>query len=228
METRPDIDNDSKLPGRVLVIGAHPDDAVLGCGGAIARYVGENREVFYCCATRVYTPDWTPEYVENQMKELEASNRVLGINKTIYLDFPAVKLDTVPQKKLNDTIYQVVREVSPEIVYVHDGNDLNMDHRLLYESTLIATRPVDSGIERVLSYCTNEFGQIRAPFVPNVYIDISATIETKVRAMECFASEMRPFPHPRSPEIIRAMAMKRGSETGVPYAEAFRLVRELI
>jgi LmbE family N-acetylglucosaminyl deacetylase len=223
-----DSKNNSSHPERVLVIGAHPDDAVLGCGGVIVRYSREGKEVYLCVATRAYTPDWSPEYVANQMKELENSNRILGVKKTYYLDFPAAKLDTVPQKVVNDTLWGLVNEVRPQVIYVNDGDDLNADHRLLFESALVATRPVNGYIRRVLSYSTSEWGPIRAPFSPNVYIDITDTFEAKIRALMCFASEIRPYPHPRSPEIIKALTEKRGSEAGIPMAEAFRLIREVI
>jgi LmbE family N-acetylglucosaminyl deacetylase len=214
--------------GRVLVLGAHPDDAVLGCGGTIARYVGEGSEVYVCVATKAFTPDWTPEYVANQMKELEESNLILGIKKTFYLNFPAASLDTVPQKKLNDALWQVVNEVRPQSVFVNNQDDVNIDHRLLFDAALVATRPLNNYIKRVLSYSTFEFGQLRAPFMPNVYVAITGMLEIKIKAMAPFLSEMRPYPHPRSPEIITALAKKWGSEAGIPLAEAFKLIREVI
>ena len=213
---------------RALILGAHPDDAVLGCGGTIARYVGEGTEVYVCVATKAYTPDWTPEYVANQMKELEASNRILSVKKTFYLNFPAAGLDTVPQKKLNDALSRVVDEVRPQFVFVNNQDDVNDDHRRLFDSTLVATRPINRYIKKVLSYSTFEFGQLRGPFTPNVYIDITGTFEVKIKAMESFVSEMRSYPHPRSPEIIRALAQKWGSEVGIPLAEAFKLIREVV
>jgi LmbE family N-acetylglucosaminyl deacetylase len=216
------------LAERLLVIGAHPDDAVLGCGGTIARCVSEGGEVYICVATKAYTPDWSPEYVANQMKELEASNCILGVKKTFYLDFPAAALDMVPQKRLNDLLCRIVDEVRPQLVFVNAQDDVNVDHRLLFDSTLVATRPTNRFIKKLLSYSTFEFGQLRAPFVPNVYIDVTATLEVKIKAMEPFVSEMRPYPHPRSPEIIRALAQKWGSEAGIPLAEAFKLIREVV
>lgn len=228
MENQMDFEKDTPAPERVLIIGAHADDAVLGCGGTIVKYTGESRDVYLCLATRAYTPDWSPEYVANQMKELEESNRVLGIKKTFYLNYPAARLDTVPQKDLNDTLWRVINELKPQLIYVNDGDDLNADHRLLFESALVATRPINGYIKRVLSYSTSEWGPIRVPFSPNVYVNITGTFDCKIKAMQCFASEIRPYPHPRSPEIIKALAEKRGSEAGVALAEAFRLIREVI
>ena len=89
-------------------------------------------------------------------------------------------------------------------------------------------RPANGDIKKVLAYSTFEFGQLRAPFVPNVYVNVTETLEVKIRAMESFASEMRPYPHPRSPEIIRALAQKWGSEAGIPLAEAFKLIKEVV
>lgn len=215
---------------RVLVIAAHPDDGALGCGGAIARYIKEGKEAYLCIVTRVYTPDWTQKYLENRDKQIDASNKILGIKKTLSLDFPAVKLDTVPQKKLNDALTQVIREVAPELVYIPHMGDLNRDHRLVFEASLVATRPVGNAVKGILSYetlSTTEWGQVFAPFVPNVYIDITETFDTKLKAVAAYADEIRAYPHPRSPEAVKALAQKRGSEAGVALAEAFTLIREL-
>jgi N-acetylglucosamine malate deacetylase 1 len=227
-ENRLNTEAETALGERILIIGAHPDDAVLGCGGTIARCVSEGARVFYCVATRAYTPDWTAAYVANQLVELEASNRILGITKTFYLNFPAAGLDTIPQKKINDSLWQIVSDVKPHSVFVHNQNDINVDHRLLFDAALVATRPTNGRIKRLLTYTTLEFGQLRAPFTPDVYIDIRATLGVKIQAMAAFPGEMRPYPHPRSPEVITALAQKWGSEAGLYAAEAFRLIREII
>lgn len=215
---------------RILVIAAHPDDGALGCGGAISRHVREGNEVYLCIVTKVYTPDWTEKHLANRDKEIEKSNSLLGIKKSYSLDFPAVKLDTVPQKTLNDALSRVVSELQPHQVYLPHQGDLNRDHRLIFEAALVATRPVGSRIRSIMSYetlSTTEWGQTIAPFVPNVYVDIAETFETKLRAIEAYEDEMRAYPHPRSPEVVRALAVKRGSEAGVALAEAFMLIREL-
>jgi len=216
---------------KVLVIAPHPDDEVLGCGGTIARHTGKKDDVHLCIVTKAYTPDWSEEFLKNRSEEIAESNRILGIKKTRFLDYPTAKLDTFPQKTLNEEISAVVNAVEPDIVYIPHRGDLNKDHRLVFEASLVATRPLKHRIKRILSYETlseTEWGQPIGPFVPNVYVDISETFGDKIKAMEAYASEIKPYPHPRSLEIIEALAKKRGSEAGVRSAEAFVMIREVV
>ncbi len=217
---------------KILVLAPHPDDEVLGCGGTISKYGKRGDEVYLCVATQAYTPDWSKEFIKNRLKEVERASKALGIKKTYFLGFPTVKLDTVPQKELNEAILKVVKEIRPEIVYMPHHGDLNKDHRLVFESALVATRPNANGsVKRLLSYETlseTEWGNGLGEFIPNVYEDISKEIKTKIEAMKAYRSELKEFPHPRSPEIIEALAKKRGSEAGLKCAEAFMLIRETL
>ena len=216
---------------KILIIAPHPDDEVLGCGGIIAKHTKEGDEVYLCIVTKAYTPDWSEEFLKNRPKEIEKANKILGIKKTYFLDYPTVKLDTIPQKELNEEISKVVNVVNPDILYIPYKGDLNKDHRLVFESSLVATRPANHKVKRILSYealSETEWGQSIEPFTPNVYIDISETFEKKIEAMKAYESELKQYPHPRSLEIVEALAKKRGSEAGVKFAEAFMLVREII
>ena len=163
--------------------------------------------------------------------EIEKSNKKLGITKTIFLGFPTVKLDTVPQKELNDSLLRVIADTQPEIVFIPHNGDLNKDHRIVHEAALVVTRPLCSSVKKILAYETlseTEWGHSIAQFRPGVYIDITGFIELKKEAMQLFETELKIAPHPRSIELISALAMKRGSEIGVKYAEAFMLIREII
>jgi LmbE family N-acetylglucosaminyl deacetylase len=216
---------------KILIIAPHPDDEVLGCGGTIAKHTKQGDEVYLCIVTKAYVPDWSEEFLKNRPKEIEKANKILGIEKTYFLDYPTVKLDTIPQKELNEAISKVVNEVKPDIVYIPHKGDLNKDHRLVFESSLVATRPINHKVKRILSYETlseTEWGQTIEPFIPSVYVDISETFEKKIEAMKAYESELKQYPHPRSSEIVEALAKKRGSEVGVKFAEAFILIREII
>jgi len=216
---------------RVLIIAPHPDDEVLGCGGTIVKHAKNGDEVYLCIVTKGYIPDWSEEFLENRPKEIEKANKILGIKKTYFLDYPTVKLDTIPQKELNESISKVVNEIKPDILYIPHKGDLNKDHRLVFESSLVATRPVDHKVKRILSYETlseTDWGQPIEPFIPNVYIDVSETFVIKIEAMKAYGSELKRYPHPRSLDVIEALAKKRGSEIGVKFAEAFVLIRELV
>ena len=149
------------------------------------------------------------------------------------MDFPTVKLDTVPQKELNDSLARVVNKVKPEVAYLPHKGDLNKDHRLVFEASMVALRPLkESTVARILCYETlseTEWGssEIESIFVPNVYVNIENTLETKLKAMSAYASELKDYPHPRSLDMLKVLAQKRGAEAGLVAAEAFMLVREI-
>jgi len=215
---------------KVLVIAPHGDDEVLGAGGALSRHARAGDELYRCIVTKTYSPEWSAAFQEEREKEIERSGKILGIAKTFSLGFPTVKLDTIPQKELNDRLSEIVKEVRPDVVYTTSGADLNRDHRLVFEATLVATRPVPgSPVKKLLSYevvSETEWGRALGVFCPNYYVRLDAEdMRKKVVAMQAYASELRPFPHPRSLETLEALAKLRGSEIGEELAEAFTLIR---
>ena len=215
---------------RVLIISPHPDDEVLGCGGTIAKYVDRGDTVYLCMITTVYPPEWSEEYIQNKKIEITNSTEILGIAKTFFLDLQAVKLDIVPQKQINDLLQKIVNETKPDIVFIPWKGDLNRDHRIVFESSLVATRPLNTTIKKILAYETlseTEWGQSIEAFHPNVYEDISSYISKKLDAMRSYKSELKEYPHPRSLENIEILAKKRGSEVTIKFAEAFMLIREI-
>ncbi|MBI1984587.1 MAG: PIG-L family deacetylase [Candidatus Wildermuthbacteria bacterium] len=216
---------------KILVIAPHPDDEVLGCGGTIKKHAEKGDQVFLCIGTKAYTPDWTEEFMRERVHEIELANKTLGISKTYFLDFPTVKVDTIPQKEVNDAIARVVKEIRPEVMYIPHGGDLNQDHRIFFGASLVAGRPIPgSSVKQIFSYealSETEWGNELTPFVPNAYVDIAEEIGAKKEAMQAYKSELREFPHPRSLKAIEALAQKRGSEAGMEYAEAFMVIRHL-
>lgn len=218
---------------KVLVIAPHPDDEVLGCGGAIAKHTSEGDEVYLCIVTKAYPPEWSEDEVRERKEEVLKVNEILGIKKTRFLDLPTVRLDTIPQKELNDLIAQIIDKVNPQILYIPHKGDVNKDHQIVFDAVMVAIRPKpNSTLGKVLSYETLSETEWAAPgtesaFVPNVYVDISETLETKLKAMQEYRQELKQFPHPRSLEAVSALARWRGSTIGVEAAEAFMLVREI-
>lgn len=213
---------------KVLIIAPHPDDEVLGCGGTIAKYAARGDSVSVCYVTSAYPPEWSEEYLRKKEIEIQRSNDILGISKRFDLRYPTVKLDTIPQKDINASLQEVVIEVLPECVFIPHRGDLNMDHRIVHDASLVALRPVNHCCSRILSYETlseTEWGPKTASFEPRYYVDVSDTITTKIEAMEAFTTEIKEMPHPRSREGILALAQKRGSEILVEAAEAFMPIR---
>lgn len=218
---------------KILVIAPHPDDEVLGVGGTIAKHARAGDSVYLCIATEGYAPDWSEKFLKNRPEEVKNANKILGIKKTYFFGFPTVKLDTVPQKELNEAISKVVSKVKPDVAYIPHRGDVNMDHRLIFEAAIVALRPKPGGsARRIMSYETLSETEWGVPpkedvFAPNMYVNISDTLKIKLKAMSAYKSELKRFPHPRSLEGIRTLAKKRGTEAGLKVAEAFMLVREI-
>ena len=174
-------------------------------------------------------PQWTEDFIKDRPRQIRAAADVLGVKDIYPLDFPTVRLDTLPQKELNEKIADVVRKVKPDTLYIPHRGDLNRDHQLVHEAALVAARPTaGQSIKHVLAYearSETEWGFL--PFIPTVYEDIADEMESKVEAMRVYASEVKDFPHPRSLEAIDALAKTRGSEAGLKRAEAFMLIRSI-
>ncbi|MGD0807852.1 MAG: PIG-L deacetylase family protein [Anaerolineales bacterium] len=219
---------------KILVIATHPDDEVLGCGGAIARHIARGDRVEVVIVTRGAPELYSEGQVNILRQELHAAHSILGVSVAHFLDFPAPKLDTVPQHELADSIGARIREYQPETVYFPHRGDLHSDHRAVFQSTLVAARPIGpQSVRRLLSYETLSETEWAAPigeeaFLPNVFIDIAEFLEKKKQAMAAYRSQLKEFPHPRSLQSMESQARLRGGTAGFQAAEAFQLIRELI
>ena len=223
----------------VLVLAAHPDDEVLGCGGTIARLAQAGHEVSIAILGEGITSRYRDREQAEQalLTQLHGDSQkvadLLGAKQLFLRGLPDNRFDSVPLLDIVKIIEDLIAETTPEVVYTQHGGDLNIDHVMLYRATLTATRPVGAyAVKKVYAYevaSSTEwaFAQFAPAFRPNVFVDIDGTLETKIQAMECYESEARPFPHPRSPDALRAIARRWGSVVGVPAAEAFELVREV-
>lgn len=221
---------------RILVIAAHPDDEVLGVGGTVIGHVRRGGRVVVLILTDGVTSHHT--VTEPQKAAARKAGAVLGVEAVHFVDLPDQQLDGLPLLEIIRPISTLIQEFRPQVVYTHHRGDANQDHRAVFTATLVAVRPVgDTPVRRVLSYEVASSTEWGPPFpewafLPTVYVDISETLETKLLAFEAyretFISEVKPFPHPRSPEAVRLYAQQRGITVGMPAAEAFVLVRDLI
>lgn len=214
---------------RVLAISAHPDDETIGAGGALLRHQDDGDELHWCIVTQTYTPQWTEEQMALFRGQTERVAERLGMKSVHRCGFPTVKLNTIATIDLSSAIQRAVDEVRPEVVYIPAAHDVNDDHVAVHHAALVATRPLPwSSVRRVLGYeisTTSRFG-IHG-FAPNVFIDITNTLERKLELMALYESELRPFPHPRSLEALRLFAVERGISVGLGAAECFELVRDI-
>jgi len=224
----------------ILVLAAHPDDEVLGCGGTIAKY-GKNNDIYVAIlgegiSSRYKKRKGAKKEILKLKKDSIKAGRLLGIKSVFFFNLPDNCFDTVSFLEIVKKIEEVIKKIKPEVIYTHHSGDLNIDHRLTFQAVLTATRPVKGcSVKEIYSFeipSSTEwsFGKIEKDkiFNPNIFEDISDALETKLKALKAYKNEIRKFPHPRSSKTIRAMATKWGSVAGLKYAEAFELTRKII
>ncbi len=219
---------------RVLVVAAHPDDEVLGCGATLARHCAEGGS-----AAVIFLADGIcsrkPADRERELAARhDAARRAcaeLGVIDVTLMAYPDNRLDTIP---LLDTVQDIERAVQrsrPDIVYTHHGHDVNIDHRRVHDAVVAACRPQPGcSVRQLLFFETASSTEWRppasmAPFAPNWFVDVSDYLPRKLAALSIYADEMRAFPHPRSIEAVEHLARWRGAMVGVAAAEAFELGR---
>jgi LmbE family N-acetylglucosaminyl deacetylase len=214
-----------------LIIAPHLDDEVLGVGGAMARWAQEGLQVHVAVVTRGRPPLYSDAEEERCREEGRLAHARLGVAATWFLDLPAAELDTLAHRELNGRLADLVRTCRPVELYLPFLGDVHLDHQLVFRSGLVAARPTSPGYpRRVYAYETLSETNWNAPFLtpgflPNHYVDISAFLDTKLDAFACFRSQVRPAPHERSLDALRAQATLRGATVGLGAAEAFITIR---
>ena len=226
---------------KVLFIGAHPDDVELGCGGIINKltYSGnEVRVIFLAEGTscRYNKCDIESDDVKKEIKfrtdcAIKSLNH-LDVNSYEFYDLPCGRLDSEPLIDINKIIENEINKFKPDSIYTHSNTDTNKDHRIIFESTRIATRPgsktfvSDVYLYEVLSSTEWNFNH---PFVPNNFIKLSELdLNKKIDSLKMYETEMGDWPYPRSEEGISTLAKYRGMQIGTPYAEAFEVFRSCV
>jgi len=209
----------------ILIIAPHPDDEVLGMGATIKKLSKSNN-----VSLLVVSEGASAQYSDKKMKSVRhnaclKSSKFLGIKKVTFLDFPDMKLDTIPHLELNKKIEKIIQKIKPKVIYSPPYNDLNLDHKLVFRSILVATRPQSSTVESL--YCYELPGLVKDAFQANVYVDIEKEFEYKIRSFKFYKSEIMNFPHPRSIKAIENLAIQRGVESGLKKAESFNLIKKI-
>lgn len=217
----------------ILVIAPHPDDEVLGVGGTMAKHIAAGEQVSVGIVTRGNPGVFPDEQVATVRAEAKAAHEWLGVSRTRFSDdIPAPGMDTVPQHDVVNLIRTWLDELQPKTLYIPHRGDVHIDHRLTFEAALVAVRPGYSSVRRVLAYETlseTEWSTatVQDAFLPNVFVNITAYLPDKLAAMNCYKSQSKEFPNPRSAQSIEALARHRGATIQAPAAEAFSLVREI-
>lgn len=220
------------LGNRILVVGAHPDDEVLGCGGLLAANAHSGGENHVLIVSEGSAAQYGQDQEASQRRHLQLvrATELLGVKKVFHWDYPDMRLDEVSHIELNSRIQQLIEEGEYDFVFTHHPYDVNLDHQIVFRSVLVATRPVPkSRVRGLLTYHINsstEWGMTSQSerFYPNAYLNISNWLDNKLTALSFYEDEMREYPHPRSIEAVRNRAYVFGSEVGYTAAEAFNII----
>ncbi len=219
---------------KVLVVAAHPDDEVLGCGGTMARHAAAGDEVHVLFLADGEGARLDAGSVPERMRTARAAAEILGARDPEFLSLPDNRLDSLDLLDVVRRVEYVVERVRPTVVYTHHGGDLNIDHRIACKSVLTACRPLPGHPVRAIYAfevaSSTEWADSSTPdaFRPDRWVDVTAQLDAKHRALECYVAEMRPFPHSRSFEAVEALARWRGASAGLEAAEAFTTLRVVI
>ncbi|MBN1793551.1 MAG: PIG-L family deacetylase [Candidatus Omnitrophica bacterium] len=221
----------------ILIVAAHPDDEILGCGGTVARLIKEGHAAYTLLLGEGVTsrdeerdPKKRGKEINSLRNQAQQANAALGVKEVFIHSFPDNRFDTVPLLDIVKVIEKTKEKVKPALVFTHYANDLNIDHRITCAAVLTATRPVlDETVKEIYSFEVPSSTEWNYPlsFSPNVYFDISQTIDVKLQAIKQYVSEIKEPPHPRSQEGVELNARMWGMKVGLGYAEAFTCVRRL-
>ena len=209
-----------------MVIGAHPDDELLGCGGTVALHTRAGDDVTSIVVCEGESLRYGPGGV-GQGEHVMRAATTLGVRDVRQLGFADQRLDTLTLTDIITPLEEAVREVQPEVVYCQFGGDINRDHQILFQAILVATRPTAKSIQTVYAFDTASSTEWAYPrsFTPDTWVDISDTLDTKLAAMACYESEVREYPHPRSLGALRNRAKAWGNQHCLDAAEVFMTVR---
>ena len=218
------------MTNTVLVIAAHPDDEVLGCGGAIARHtaLGDQVHVLFMADGETSRTSLVKDLEEKRRHAAQGAMDVLGVGERIFLDWPDNRLDTIPMLDLVQSIEPVIMRLCPDIIYTHFDGDLNIDHQQTARAVFTACRPQpEFSVTKIICFevlSSTEWNPTQH-FTPNYWVDVSDYLSVKEEALSFYDTEMRDYPHSRSYHNVRQLAGVRGATIGAEYAEAFMIVR---
>jgi LmbE family N-acetylglucosaminyl deacetylase len=218
---------------RVAVIGAHPDDEILGAGGTLARHVQAGDEVHAVVVADGAGSRYPDEMLATLEKDAARAAAAIGFASLRTQALPDQRLDTIPFIELTQLLEAVLDEIGPHVVYTHFPADVNADHGVVARAVWTACRPYNRpALRRFAVFETPSSTEWAWPvgdasLQPNLFVDITSTLEVKIAAMECYESELRDYPHPRSSRALRERAAFWGSHVGRSAAEPFRVLRDV-
>ena len=223
--------NNSYAGKRVMIVAPHPDDETLGVGGTIAKYSSQGADIFVLIVSGHLPPLYSRKEYDKTVHEAKSAFKLLGVSQSKFLEIPATMINSKPLHEVNGQILKIINDFKPHIVFC-PYPDRHIDHRLIFDIVMVATRPVGIGrdIEVLAAYETLSETHWNAPhiepnFTPNWVIDITEQIDNKLDALSCYKSQISDFPGSRSIEAVEALAKFRGTQAGFGYGEGFHVIR---
>jgi LmbE family N-acetylglucosaminyl deacetylase len=223
-----------------LVLAAHPDDEVLGCGASMAKWCKNGHDVNVIILAEGATSRDEKRDRKSSNKELslleqsaQKAGKILGVLSVELLDYPDNRMDSVDLLDVVKTIEKHVAKLTPDVIITHHSGDLNVDHQIIHQAVMAACRPQPGhSVKRILVFEVPSATEWQSPtvgnsFVPNWFEDISKTLDLKIKALKVYESEMRKWPHARSLKAVEHLARWRGATIGTEAAEAFMLIRNI-
>lgn len=223
------------MKNSVLIIAAHPDDEVLGCGGSIAKFSKEGIKVTVAFladgeSSRGNSKNYDNLILKRRQNAKKALN-ILGCSSIEFLDYPDNRLDSIDLLTLVKSVEKLIYKYKPLTIFTHFQNDLNIDHQITHKAVMTACRPQPNFCVKNMFFFevpSSTEWNTRESFIPNYYIDITKSLNTKIKSLGHYNTEMRKYPHPRSIKAIENLAHYRGSSVGLKAAEAFIAGRIII
>ena len=224
-----------ETPNIVLVIVAHSDDETLGLGGTILRHKNQGDKIYGIAMTNGISARtiYEEEQIDKRKEAAYKAANLIGLEWLDFGDFPDNSMDSIPLINIVKFIENVKKDINPKIIYTHSASDLNIDHKIVNESTLIAFRPKAGELwEEIRSFevpSSTDYSHktLRGNFNPNLYINIENYIDLKLEALSFYKDELWESPNSRSIDMIKVLAQYRGSQVGLRYAEAFEVLRRI-
>lgn len=207
---------------RIIVLGPHTDDGEFGCGGTMAKFVDEGREVYYVTFSIAEhsVPEGLPKDI--LLTEVKKSAKVLGINDQHLINF-RYRVRHFPQfrQDILEDMVKLRKELQPDLVFLPSKDDVHQDHHTIYAEGLRAFK-----FTRILSY---EMPWNNLTITTNAFVVLDEQhIETKIAAIKCYESQVNAGRRYANEEFVKSLARTRAVQSGAHYAEAFEVIRWLI
>jgi LmbE family N-acetylglucosaminyl deacetylase len=221
---------------KILIVAPHCDDEVLGCGGLMSKSQTEGTPVYVAVITNGHlgAPElFGKDGTEKVRSEALQAHEFFGVRKTFFFEFPALNLSTTPGYRISLQMEDLIRKLAITDLYIPHRGDIKTDHRIVFETALVAARPINSNpVTSIYCYETLSETEWAAPFandsfIPTVFSDITAHIDRKIEGFSIFSTQIKDSPHPRSSDAIRSLARVRGATVSVPYAESYMVIRQI-